>query len=723
MKLISVFLSQVSHVIVDEVHERNIDTDFLLSILRDLLPRRPDLRLILMSATMNADLFVNYFSYVHHLVFRICLATRTNHCALCRSSGRPSCPVLDIPGFTYPVDCHFLEDVVSMTSYDVPKNLLKDKKRKPPSGESSEPQQKDKKISDLSPTELVDRIDDSRIDYDLPVHLVKHLIDSRKANDNGAILIFLPGTAEIKRLMEMLNQTREIASKIWVLALHGSLSGADQALAFKTAPSGKTKIIVATNIAETSITINDITVVIDCGKVKEMVYDNQARRSQLLDCWASQAACDQRKGRAGRVQAGTCYRLFSRKRFSAMDKQLAAEIHRVSLEQLCLQIKKLGLGSIRSFLSKAIEPPRQDAIDTALQELISIAAFKQVALSGASSIDDEQVHLTPLGNHLAMLPLDARIGKFLIYGSILRCIEPVAIIAACISSKNPFIMSMTDPELRAKQDAFKKELNGSNWKSDHLLLWKVVDRYVATASGQKLKRGFCRDYGLSYDTMENIVDLKNQYLQQLDAVGFYERADAESLNLNSNIPRIVKAALCAGLYSNVIQVVYPEQKYFQAAHGVVTEDHDAKKIRYFVRSNIAEDPQQQQQQHQHQMPRERVFLHPSSLNFAQSQYDSPWLLYTELVQTSKVFVRESTMVNPYALLLFGGQLDVVHEKNLIRLDKWIQFHAVARIGVLIKAIRKHLDQLLMEKIENPLVSIANSELVSAISQLLKSEGM
>lgn len=614
------------------------------------------------------------------------------------------------------MECHFLEDIVSMASYEVPKKLLKDKKKKP-SGESADLQEKDKKISELSPTELVNRIDDSRIDYDLPVHLVKYLIETRSANDNGAILIFMPGTAEIKRLMEMLNQTREISSKIWVLALHGSLSGADQALAFKTAPSGKTKIIVGTNIAETSITINDITVVIDCGKVKEMVYDNQLRRSQLLDCWASQAACDQRKGRAGRVQAGTCYRLFSRKRFSAMDKQLAAEIHRVSLEQLCLQIKKLGLGSIRSFLAKAIEPPRQDAIDTALQELISIAAFKQVAETGAS-IDEEQVHLTPLGNHLAMLPLDARIGKFLIYGSILRCIEPVAIIAACISSKNPFIMSMSDPELREKQDAFKKELNG-NWKSDHLLLWKVVDRYVSSASGQKLKRAFCRDYGLSYDTMENIVDLKNQYLQQLDTVGFYERVDAESLNLNSSIPRIIKAALCAGLYSNVIQVVYPEQKYFQAAHGVVTEEHDAKKIRYFVRSTNAEELQQQQ----HHMARERVFLHPSSLNFAQTQYDSPWLLYTELVQTSKVFVRESTMVNPYALLLFGGQLDVVHEKNLIRLDKWIQFHAVARIGVLIKAIRKHLDQLLMEKIENPQVSIANSELVSAISQLLKSEGM
>ncbi|KAG1713183.1 hypothetical protein DVH05_000903 [Phytophthora capsici] len=682
-------LSGVSHVIVDEVHERNVDTDFLLSILRDLLPQRPDLRVILMSATMNSELFVKYFSSV----------TKT------------PCPVLDIPGFTYPVECNFLEEVLDQTRYEVPKYLLKANTRKKKDGEEEE---KQKPLSEMTAEEIAGRVDDSKIDYDLIVHLVRHLVE--KPSSGGAILVFLPGTAEIKRLVEMLTHANGgLSSKLWALPLHGSLSGADQAMVFKSAPSGKTKVIVSTNIAETSITIDDITAVIDSGKVKEMVYDNRARRSQLLDCWASRAACDQRKGRAGRVQAGTCYRLFSRRRFAAMDAQLSAEIHRVSLEQLCLQIKKLELGSIKGFLSKAIEPPNEDAIDAAVQELVDIAAFRTVGespknkLRSANGIHDEQVVLTPLGNHLAMLPLDARIGKFLVYGSILRCIEPVAIIAACISSRSPFLMSMSDPEMRAKQDALKKELGGS-WKSDHLLLWKLTERY-APLRGQKMKRGFCRDIGLSYDTMESILDLKHQYLQQLDNIGFYEASNADNLNENSDAPRIIKAALCAGLYANVAQVVYPEQKYFQAAHGVVEEDHNAKQIRYFVRS--ATEAGQ----------RERVFLHPSSCNFSQNNYDSPWLLYTELVQTSKIFVRESTMVNPYALLLFGGQLEVIHEKNLLTLDGFIRFNAVARIGVLIKSIRQHLDRLLMEKIADPSVDIAQSELVTAISHLLKSEGM
>ncbi|CAI5735499.1 unnamed protein product [Hyaloperonospora brassicae] len=688
-------LSGVSHVIVDEVHERNVDTDFLLSILRDMLPQRPELRVILMSATMNSDLFVNYFS----------------------STARTPCPVLDIPGSTFPVDCNFLEEVLDQTRYDVPKYLLKEKKGKRKGVDECEDE---KSACKLTSKEIVARIDDSKIDYDLIVHLVRFLVLEKTqcaGSSHGAILVFLPGTAEIKRLIEMLTHgSGNLSSKVWAVPLHGSLSGVDQAMVFKSAPTGKTKVIVSTNIAETSITINDITAVIDSGKVKEMVYDNQTRRSQLLDCWASRAACDQRKGRAGRVQAGTCYRLFSRDRFAAMNAQLSAEIHRVSLEQLCLQIKKLELGSIKGFLSKAIEPPAEAAIDAAIQELVDIAALRTVGDSsttkcrnGIQSSQDEDVALTPLGNHLAMLPLDARIGKFLVYGSILRCIQPVAIIAACISSRSPFLTSMTDPEMRAKQDALKKELGGS-WKSDHLLLWKLVERY-APLRGQGMKRGFCRDIGLSYDTMESILDLKQQYLQQLDNIGFYDSSKGDDLNQNSDAPRIIKAALCAGLYANVVEVVYPEQKYFQSAHGVVEGDHNAKQIRYFVRSTAEAGH------------RERVFLHPSSCNFSQTSYDSPWLLYTELVQTSKIFVRESTMANPYALLLFGGHLEVIHEKNLLVLDKFIRFNAVARIGVLIKSIRHHLDRLLMEKIADPSVDIAQSELVSAISCLLKSEGM
>ncbi|GLD97024.1 hypothetical protein PINS_up005707 [Pythium insidiosum] len=628
-----------------------------------------------------------------------------------------------------------------MTSYEVPKKLLTKSSSK--AGDDDSAKQKEKRLFELTPQELVERMDDSKIDYELCVHLIRHLVNEtdaeqnqtqkqKKNKDAGAILVFLPGTAEIKRLIDMLTQSKDIGHRVWALPLHGSLSGADQAQVFRAPPAGKIKVIASTNIAETSITINDITAVIDCGKVKEMVYDPQLRRSQLLDCWASQAACDQRKGRAGRVQAGECFRLFSRRRFAAMAPQLAAEIHRVSLEQLCLQIKKLELGSIRSFLAKAIEPPSATAIDAAVQELLAIAAFQRVESS------QEDVRLTPLGSHLAMLPLDARIGKFLIYGSILRCLDPVASIAACISSKNPFVLSLSDPELQQRQTTLKKELNGSS-KSDHLLLARLVDRYLADAasqtragaSQQRAKRAFCKEFGLSYDTMETIVELKTQYLQQLDAIGFYDSARRDELNANASAPRVVKAALCAGLYDNVINVVFPEQRYFQAAHGVVTEDHDAKQIRYFVRRRdaaataaaAAAPATTPDHRNAPQNTRERVFLHPSSCNFVQTQYDSPWLLYTELVQTSKVFVRESSMVNPYALLLFGGALEVAHEKNLLVLDGWIRFQAVARIGVLIKAMRRQLDALLTRKIADPTLDISRSELVTAMSHLLKSEGM
>jgi ATP-dependent RNA helicase DHX57 len=604
-------------------------------------------------------------------------------------STTKKCPVLKIPGFTYPVESFYLEDIVKQTQYNIPRHMLKKK--------TSKDHENKEEATDVKGVEeeLWTRFDDSHIDYDLFVHVVTYLIEQQeqKSQNLGSILVFLPGTAEIKRLIEAFSQSKEISSKIWALPLHGSLSASDQSVVFRNAPKGKYKIIVSTNIAETSITINDVTAVLDCGKLKEMVYDSTNRRSQLLDTWASKAGCDQRKGRAGRVQAGQCYRFFTKKRWSNLANQLAAEIHRVSLEQLCLQIKKLELGPIRKFLSKAIEPPEEHAVDAAIQGLLEIGAFTR------QQKGQHEVSLTPLGNHLAMLPMDARLGKFLVFGSILRCVEPVAMIASCISNRSPFTMT-SDPEIRAKQEQTKKEMVIGH--SDHLLMWKLMEAYHEL-KGQKNKRTFCKEKGVSFEAMETILDLKDQYLTQLETIGFYETKSVDNhWNENAKTPRIIKAALCAGLFANVIQVWYPEQKYFQSAHGVFTEQHEAKKLSYWIRSTPSSSDD-----HSPSQTRERVFLHPTSCNFQANQYDSPWLLYSDLVQTSKLFVRDSTMVHPYALLLFGDQLKVVHEQGELHLlEGWIRFKAVARIGVLIKSIRLHLDQLLLEKIETPQLDIA-----------------
>ncbi|KAF0707039.1 hypothetical protein AaE_013799 [Aphanomyces astaci] len=192
-------------------------------------------------------------------------------------------------------------------------------------------------------------------------------------------------------------------------------------------------------------------------------------------------------------------------------------------------------------------------------------------------------------------------------------------------------------------------------------------------------------------------------------LGFYDPSNAARFNQHSANPKVIKAALTAGLYGNVLQVVYPEQKYYESANGVLAAAHDAKAIRFFIRKL--------------DKTTERVFIHPSSVNFTRSQFESPWLVYNELVQTSKIFVRESTMVAPYALLLFGGELTVQHEKGLLHVDGWIKFHAVARIGVLVKALRHQLDHLLAVKVTDPSLDLSSSHLIDAICDLLITEGV
>lgn len=637
---------------------------------------------------------------------------------VCPESGH-QVPVMHIPGFTYPVKTYYLEDMVTSFAYQLPSCMLNKKTQA----------SADKSLSDYTMQELVAQVDRTKIDYGLILHMVNYLVRKRKRGSDkvsighegldysgGAILIFLPGQSEIKRMIDLLLDAVEttLHKDVWVVPLHGNLSPRDQAMVFQSPPEGKVKVIVSTNVAETSITVNDVTVVIDSGRVKEMSYDCLQRRSKLTQCWTSKASCQQRQGRAGRVQAGYCFRIFSNAHYDQLEPQVSAEIHRTSLQQVCLQIKALGFPSIRTFLKNVIEPPLCQAIDAAISELIEIGAMN---LSETSQ-DSDSMELTPLGKHLGMLPLDARIGKFLIYGSVLGCVSASVTIAACISSKSPFCSTAGNPSLQEKHQELKRSVGGDNWKSDHLLHWMVIERFLTLSKAtQTQKRSFCREYAVSFEALEAITDLRQQYLMHLETIGFYSQKDRHRYNINASVPRIIKAALCAGLYGNVVQVFYPRKKYTQTAHGVLTEEPEANQVRYFVSTK----------RHQHTQPDEkqleRVYLHPSSCNFKQSNFESPWILYTELIQTSRLFARDTTMINPYALLLFGGKLEVQHSKNILVIDNWIHFAAVARIGVLIKAIRKQLDAYLEKKVANPSLEIGDTDLLHAIMHLLKTEGM
>jgi ATP-dependent RNA helicase DHX36 len=242
---------------------------------------------------------------------------------------------------------------------------------------------------------------------------------------------------EIRKLCDRLEEHRLFGDerRFVVLGLHSSLDSNAQRAIFRKYPPGIVKIVVSTNIAETSITIDEITHVVDTGRVKEMQYNAEKRMAHLCETWCSQASSKQRRGRAGRTKEGVCYKLFSRQLHEqVMQPYQLPEIKRVPLEDLTLQIMLNGSQPV-GFLRKAMDPPDAEAVRAAIDNLLELGA---IAISGSGSADTLQCELTPLGFHLAHIPVEPRIGKMLIFGCIFGVLPPLlTVAAACKFTSNP----------------------------------------------------------------------------------------------------------------------------------------------------------------------------------------------------------------------------------------------------------------------------------------------
>ena len=381
------------------MHERSIDSDFLLIILRDLIQSdRPDLRVVLMSATLNADTFAAFF----------------------QTAGFAPPPNVHIPGFTFPVEDFFFEDAVELTGI-LPKDVVHIKsyrkgghhhrRHQADSGASSAEEYREtidaltKQGYSPNSAEAVATFDEKEIPLGLITALVDHI---RSGPQEGAILIFLPGWDDISKCHDALNELEGSAGSLLLYPLHGGMPTAQQRGIFDPAPRGLRKVVIATNIAESSITIDDVVFVIDSGKHKEKTYDAESRIACLMPTWVSKASAHQRRGRAGRVRAGKCWHLFPLKKLEELNEYQLPEIVRTPLEQLCLQVRGLklaakGPGGIEGFLGKAISPPSARTLANALDSLHRTQALR---------VEDEE--LTTLGHLLATLPMDPRIGKALV---------------------------------------------------------------------------------------------------------------------------------------------------------------------------------------------------------------------------------------------------------------------------------------------------------------------
>ncbi|CAI5509565.1 unnamed protein product [Closterium sp. Naga37s-1] len=311
------------------------------------------------------------------------------------------------------------------------------------------------------------------------------------SKDAGAVLVFMTGWDDIIGMRDRLREHPLLGdeSRVLLLTCHGSMpideqvrvrwaeklifnppppgvtkvilatnmaetsiTINDQKLIFNPPPPGVTKVILATNMAETSITINDVALVIDTGKAKETSYDAVNNVPCLLPQWVSKASVKQRRGRAGRVRPGVCFHLYPRPLFAALPDYGQPELLRAPLHSLCLQIKTLGLGNIGEFLGKAIQPPEPLAVDNAIELLEDVGAL------------DEDENLTPLGRHLTALPLEPRVGKMLVMAAVLSCVNPVLTVGATLSEREPWVRPADKREvayavrLRYRRDALQGRL-------------------------------------------------------------------------------------------------------------------------------------------------------------------------------------------------------------------------------------------------------------------------
>ncbi|MBU9233397.1 ATP-dependent RNA helicase HrpA [Burkholderia multivorans] len=523
--------------IIDEAHERSLNIDFLLGYLKEILPKRPDLKLIVTSATIDAGRFARHFG----------------------SDAHPA-PVIEVSGRLYPVEVRY-------------RPVAEDRPAvKHAEGTASRDRAKTAREAER---DLMDAIVDA--------------VDELCREGPGDVLVFLPGEREIREAAEALRKHHPPHTEI--LPLFARLSAADQDKVFK--PSNARRIVLATNVAETSLTVPGIRYVVDTGlaRVKRYSYRNKVEQLQVEPI--SQAAANQRAGRCGRVADGICIRLYDESDFQARARFTDPEILRSSLASVILRMKSLHLTAIESF--PFLEPPPGRAIADGYQLLNELGA-----------VDDDNA-LTPLGRELARLPLDPRVGRMILAARDQQSLREVLIIASALSVQDP-----RDRPIDAQEQADQAHRRFADERSEFLQwlkIWSWFEEAVAHKKSNRQLVDACRQNFLSHLRLREWRDVHSQLLTVVREHGW-------RLNESEATYEQVHLALLTGLLGN-LGLKADDDPHYLGARGI------------------------------------KFYLWPGS---ALAKKAGRWVMAAELVETSRLYARCLAKIEPEWVEKVGAHL-------------------------------------------------------------------
>ena len=543
------FLDKSDTLIVDEAHERSLNIDFLLGYLKTLLPRRPDLKVIITSATIDLQRFSEHFD---------------------------DAPIIEVSGRTYPVETWYrplvgeVDDPLAAEVYEERERLL----------------------------------DDLTVDQAILAALDEIASHEQAAGQRpGDVLVFLPGEREIREAAEVLRKAQLRFTE--VLPLYARLTPSEQQKIF--APMPGRKIVLATNVAETSLTVPGIRYVIDSGTARISRYSYRAKVQRLPIEAISQASANQRQGRCGRVEPGICIRLYSEADFLGRPAFTDPEILRTNLAAVILQMLNLRLGAIEDF--PFIEPPDGKAISDGFNLLQELSAVSR------------EGQLTALGRQLARLPVDPRLGRMVLEGARQGSLDEVLIVTSALSVQDPRERPMDRQQAADQAHAQWKDVDSDF--AALVNLWRGFEEQ-RQALGSSALRSWCRKNFLNYMRLREWRDSHRQLvlitreLQLLAGAGSYKEQPAKPLDETQqrsvDYAKVHKAIL-SGLLSQI---------------GQKTEDGDYLGAR-----------------------QRRFWAHPGS---GLGRKKPQWLMTAELVETTKLFARTLAKIEPDWIEALAGHL-------------------------------------------------------------------